>query len=352
MDHVSSAPYWWQSALSREQQDWVHEPVTAVRPASPFQAGATTVANVYGPGAVVAMGAHSAPTVYHTLPPSTPGVVGAAWSSPPAEAVVGPAATSSTTSGRNLPDVCPVTQLPYLDKRTRWTKNEELRLICCLLDSHDLTRGVSFLEYFRGARERQDLDRSLTDVEAALAAKFNDRQAAWPEFDMLDVIKRFPPTKDIRVPRRPDDLMSHWRKEVMDSLKSFSRAFSQSGRGAISEWDFKAHPLAEFMYKVDPDLLVMSTGTLIRTAEGQIPGDDESDSDGKADNDETDETVIPGPDLVVRKAKRRRIQQSVDDNTATLLTETLSQQRAMVGAVGQLTDMLRLFLEHVTHKDV
>lgn len=51
------------------------------------------------------------------------------------------------------------------------------------------------MEFFRGARERQDLDRLLTDVEAALAAKFNDQRAAWPEFDLLDIIKRFPPTK-------------------------------------------------------------------------------------------------------------------------------------------------------------
>jgi hypothetical protein len=181
--------------------------------------------------------------VYHPLPPSTEGIVDARSPSPVA-AIVGskrPAATSSTPSGSNLPEVCPVTNAPYLDKKTRWTKNEELRLICCLLDTHELTRGMSFLEFLRGARERQDLDRSLADVEAALAAKFNDRNAAWSEYDMLDVVKRFPPTKEVRVPRRLDDLMSHWRKEVMDSLKSFSRAFSQSGRGAISEaldiWD-------------------------------------------------------------------------------------------------------------------
>jgi hypothetical protein len=100
----------------------------------------------------------------------------------------------------------------------------------------------------------------------------------------------------------------------------------------------------------------MSTGTLIRTAEGQIPEDDESDSDEQVDNDETCETVIPGPDQVVQRkatnSKRRKVSQSADDSTTALLTESITQQRAMAGAVGQLTDMLRLFMEQAAKKDV
>lgn len=332
--------------------------VQATRPPSPF---ATTVANVYGAGAVLALGAYSAPTVYNTAQPLESDDGGLGRLRPPPTSAVAARFSSTTSATTRLPDVCPVSNLPYVDKKVRWAKNEEVRLLCCLLGTHELTRGVSFLEYFQGARERQDLDRSTKDIEAALAAKFNDQGAAWPEYETLSVCQRYPPTRELRLPRRPSDLLSRWKKEIAESLKSFARAFAQSGRGSISEWDFATHPLAEFLYKVDPDLLVMGTGTLIHTEAGQIPGDEDShcgsdDEDGnlqQTHDSEAEGARIQGsvPQVVRRQqqprtnTKKRRTNTS-EELLSSALQETISQQRELVSTFGQLADMFRAFMEN------
>lgn len=257
---------------------------------------------------------------------------------------------STSMASQGLPDVCPVSKLPYIDKKTtRFSKHEEMRLACCMLSKHQACRGVTFLEFLHGARERQDLDRSDAEVVETLGRIFNNPHNRWPQFEAYEVVRRFNPHCDpdsphLHLPRRPSDLIAHWRKDVKEQLNAFSRAFHQSGKGRIDDWDFTLHPIADFLFHVDVQLLEMCTGAFVAPYAGHVQQEDvASGDDATAETGEITSSVRSSSSA---RRKRRRVEEPavVPDPILTALQEASLQQRELVATLGQLVGMFKDFL--------
>lgn len=263
-----------------------------------------------------------------------------------------PAPTPTNLATLPTPDLCPVTRVPFLDKKTRWSRNEEIRLLCVLLGAHEITRGQSLLAFLYGARDRQDLDRSTDEVEQLVARVFNDPAAAWPQFEHLRVFRQFDPCKELRIPRRAADLMSHFRKDIVDQLKSFTCCFQQSGKGSLLEWDFERHPAAEFLYRIDVDLIPMCTGTILDARIPETVDDAISDISASygdhsiASDTQQAHSRQPGrtsPSYSTGQASKRR--RTKDDPVTTALEQLVDNQTSMTAALTEMTGMFKAFLE-------
>lgn len=150
--------------------------------------------------------------------------------------------------------------------QARWTKNEDIRLTCCLLDSSDpITEGATFLEYFRCPRTRADLDRDRTAAENNFAEIFNDMHKSWDSFSSFKPYQAYDPTllPALHLPRSSMDVMRRYKGELTSQVKAFISAYKQSGRGRMEEWNFERHPVAALIYNVQPDLLQLLVGAIV-----------------------------------------------------------------------------------------
>lgn len=169
-----------------------------------------------------------------------------------------------------LPITTSKSSAPNFSKQ-RWTKNEEIRLICCLLDEYD-REGSSFLEYFKRPPSRAELNASKAPAEAALAERFNDQTLTWPQLTWITALKTFDPTKleKLHLPRQADDIMRRFKGELAMQVKAFVAAFKQSGKNRIDLWEWGHHPVAEVVYKTEPTLLQLLTGSMLQVGEGML----------------------------------------------------------------------------------
>lgn len=141
----------------------------------------------------------------------------------------------------------------FIGTAKRWTKHEDVRLVCCLLETDDTSPdGNTFLENIRGARRRSNLDRDESCIHSKIAEIFNDSTRQWSEYaisEHYEPYRKYNPClmHQISIPRRPLDILKHFTTNVMDQVKAFVAAFRQSGRGRFDTWDFARWPVAHLI---------------------------------------------------------------------------------------------------------
>lgn len=167
----------------------------------------------------------------------------------------------------------PLTEIVF--SKRRWTKHEEVRLICCLLetDSGSL-EGRTYLEFLKGCRSRTDLDRDQNIVIEGIGKIFNDKRIKWSQYTTVSVVQKYNPCNEdfLNLPRKPSDIVKHFKTTITEQLKSFTSAFRQSGRGSFDDWDFQRWHIAHFMYEVVPDMLQLLVGAVLTTTEEAAMG--------------------------------------------------------------------------------
>lgn len=141
-----------------------------------------------------------------------------------------------------------------------------------MLENSPVVDGVTFFEYIRGGRSRRDLSRDPQVVEKAIAAVYNDPTMDWSLYSAYRPCQQFNPTSlaHIRLPRNPVDILKHFKKDLLEQVKSFVSAFKQSGRGNIDDWDWERFPVAELLFRVHPDLLQLAVGAVISSQSEMI----------------------------------------------------------------------------------
>ena len=112
----------------------------------------------------------------------------------------------------------PVVQLPPATRsRPRWSRHEDIRLMCCLLDSTDpILQGSCFLEQFKGAPTRAELNMDRSPFEVRLALMFNNASKRWPELETFAPVVRYDPClmDALSLPRSKEDIVKRFKGEL------------------------------------------------------------------------------------------------------------------------------------------
>lgn len=131
-------------------------------------------------------------------------------------------------------------------RRSPWTKEEDMRLLCCLLVEHETCEGMTFLQFLRSAPRRQDMNSSRTHVEDRLVEIFNNSERSWRQlYAGITPYEMYNPESlpHLHLPRTREEVMKRFKGDLTTQIKSFASAFKQSGRGTMSEWDFSRFPI-------------------------------------------------------------------------------------------------------------